>query len=328
MNLTQFVNALQPADPKALSYSMKEFKMLDSEIKPSKLERNISGNLIASFEFGDATLTLSQGISINYYSLIKGIFQRRPLEHLDYVDNITLSGFVDVENGCFDLVFLASQIEQQGTDNVDLGCYKLKMLIDLMLEKADINNEDIEKFLLNTFDDYVLAMPDVNRLVTQESKNRLLNAFVALKMSDIDSQLINATYTVSNLQNKKCTDFHRYITGDVKCSFDFHGMHVISEYYLSRKYPIHKYQKQQQNLCFNETYFDPYKRIYFENKCGELAIDLAKEEQALEKLEGNMTLFFKLQSLFAFIKRKNSLPCITDIFDEFYNNLLHNNADI
>ncbi len=327
MNLAQFVNALQPADPKALSYSIKEFKVLDSEPRPSELERNLSGNLIASFDFGGATLTLCQGISINYYSLSKGVFKRRPLEHLDYVDNITLSGFVDVENGCFDLVFLASQLEQQGTDNVDLNCYKLKMLIDLMLKKANIENDNIQKILLDAFDDYVFAMPDVDKLVTQESKDRLIDAFVALKMSDVESQLANATYTVSNLQTKNRTDFHQYISGDVKCSFSFHGVHISTEYYLARKYPIHKYQKQQEQLCFNETHFDPYKRIYFENKSGELAIDLEKKELALEKLEGNTALFFKLQSLFALIKRKNSLPCITDIFDEFYDNLLHDDAD-
>ncbi len=328
MNLTQFINALQPADSKTLSYSIEEFKVLDSEPKPSEIERNLSGNLIASFEFGDATLTLCQGISINYYSLSKGVFQRRPLEHLDYVDNITLSGFVDVENGCFDLVFLSSQIEQQGTDNVDLDCYKMKMLIDLIVKKADIENEDIQKLLLDAFDDYVLAMPDVDKLVTQESKNRLMDAFVALKMSEIESQLANAVYTVNNLQTKKRTDFHQYISGDVKCTFNFHDVHISTEYYLSRKYPIHKYQKQQEQLCFNETHFDPYKRIRFENKSGELEIDLEKKELALEKLEGNSALFFKLQSLFALIKRKNSLPCITDIFDEFYDSLVYDDADM
>ncbi len=328
MNLAQFVNALQPADPKALSYSIKEFKVLDSEPKPSEIERNLSGDFIASFDFGDATIVLCQGISINYYSLSKGVFQRRPLEHLDYVDNITLSGFVDVENGCFDLVFLSSQLEQQGTDNVDLDCYKLKMLIDLMLKKADIENDNIQKILLDAFDDYVLAMPDVDKLVTQESKNRLIDAFVALKMSDVESQLANATYTVNNLQTQQRTDFHQYISGDVKCSFSFHGVHISTEYYLARKYPIHKYQKQKEQLCFNETHFDPYKRINFENKSGGLAIDLEKKELALEKLEGNTALFFKLQSLFALIKRKNSLPCITDIFDEFYDNLVNDDAEV
>ncbi len=327
MNLAQFVNALQPAEPKSLSYSIKEFKVLDSEPKPSEIERNLSGNLLASFDFGDASITLCQGISINYYSLGERIFQRRPLEHLDYVDNITLSGFVDVENGCFDLVFLASQIEQQGTDNVDLDCYKMKMLIDLMLKKADIENDNIQKLLLDAFDDYVLAMSDVDKLVTQESKNRLIDAFVALKMSEVEGQLANASYTVSNLQTQNRTAFHQYISGDVKCSFNFHGVHISTEYYLSRKYPIHKYQKQQEQLCFNETNFDPYKRVHFENKSGELDIDLAKKELALEKLEGNSSLFFKLQSLFALIKRKNSLPCITDVFDEFYHDLLHDDAD-
>ncbi len=319
MNLAQFVNELQSAEPKALFYSIQDFKVLDFPPQALAIERNLSASFIASFNCGDATLSLCQGISINYYSLSEGVFQRRLVEYLDYVDNITLSGFVDVKDSSFDLVFLSSQIEQQGTENINLNYGKLKKLIDLMRNKADIKNKSIETLLLNAFDDYLLTMPDVDKLVTQEAKNRLIDAFVALKMSDIENQLANASYQVSHLQSEKRTDFYQYISADVKCSFDFHGVQISGEYYLSRKYPIHKFQqKQQEQLYFNETYFDPYKRIYFENKSAKLTIDLANKELTLKRLEGNMALFFKLQSLFALIKRKNNLPCITDIFDEFY----------
>ncbi len=319
MNSAQFVSALRSADSTALSYAVREFNITESQPTPSETNKNVSCSFVASFKFGNAEVVLRQGLSIDYYSVNGQAYKRRELERVDYVDDIVLIGFRDIENGHFDLVFLLSQLEQKSARDADLHYYKVKLLVDLMFKKASVDNDDIRRMLINAFDNRVLSMDDVGELVTKESKERLIDALVTLRMSEIEPQLLQSTYSVDNLAFNKSTELHQYISGDVTCLFHFQDIQLKVQYYLLRKYPIHEHGEDR--LCLNDTHFDPYKHIYFGNKSGALDIDLNKKEHAMELLDGNSSLYYKLQSLFALIKRKNNLPEITDAFDEFYKNL-------
>ncbi len=321
MNSAQFISALKKADFMDLSYSVKEFNITESEFGSSENTKNVSCSFVASFTFGNARITLRQGLSINYYSSDGQSYQRKELERVDYVDDIVLVGFQDIENGQFDLVFLLNQLEKQGAKDADLAYYKVKQLIDLMFQKASVDNAEIYKMLINAFDSRILAMSDVNKLVTKESKERLIEALSNLKMSEIEPQLSEAVYSVDNLSYEKSTELHQYISGDVTCRFNFQDIQLTVQYYLLRKYPIHEHSENR--LCLNDTNFDSYKRIHFSNKSGELNLDLNDKEASLKSLEDNSALLYKLKSLFALIKRKNNLACITDMFDEFYDNWLN-----
>ncbi len=320
MDSAQFISALKTADFMDLSYSVKEFNITESEFNSSESTKNVSCSFVASFTFGNAQITLRQGLSIDYYSTDGQSYQRKELERVDYVDDIVLVGFRDIENGQFDLVFLLSQLEQQGAKDADLTYYKVKQLIDLMFKKASVDNTEIYKMLINAFDSRVLAMSDVNKLMTKESKERLIEALTSLKMSEIEPQLSEANYHVDNLSYEKSTELHQYISGDVTCRFHYQDIQFTVQYYLLRKYPAHEHGENK--LCLNDTHFDPYRIIRFSNKSGELDIDLNGKEASLALLDNNSSLFYKLQSLFALIKRKNNLACITDVFDKFYDNWL------
>ncbi len=316
MKAERFIESLEKAESKTFSYSIKDFNITESEPDYNLKNKNVKCNFIAKFSFADTEISLCQGVSIDYYSVKQGIYERKAIEHVDYVDEITLKGFDNLENGSFDLVFLESQLEQHGVNDLDVQGKNLRQLIDLMSEKAYLKSEQINEMLLNAFDSHLLKLVDVDKLVTKESKQRLIDALIDLKMSEFEEKLDNANYQVGNLSQEERTEFHQYISGAIRCSFIFQGMRINAQYYLRRKYSIHQYGKDR--MAFNETQLDPYRYIAFESKSGRIDLDLEKKDEALEVLDGNSVLYFKLHSLFALIKRRNDLPVITEKFDAFY----------
>ncbi len=323
MNSEQFIHALQSAEQKHLSYSVKDFNLTESRPTPLELQKNISCSFVASFKFGQAEVVLSQGVSINYISMDEESFQRSELERVDYLDKVILNGFEDLEGGRFDLVFLLDQLEEQQIRHPKYTCSIMQIMIDLMFELASINKDSIRNMLLNAFDDYILAMPEVKKLITHGSETKLVDVLNNMKMSDIEPKLEQATHSVENIEVADENNLYKFLSGYVTSVFDIGDLHFKMTYYMQRKYP--KHNPDSKIVGINETHHDDYKYIHIDSKLGELSLDLSDTEASVELLSGSTALFFRLQSLFGMIKRQNQHPTIINKFDNFYLN--HANSE-
>ncbi len=325
MNSEQFIRALQLAEQKHLSYSVKDFNLTESRPTPLEVQKNISCSFAASFKFGQAEIILSQGVSINYTSMDEASFQRAEIERVDYLDKVLLNGFEDLEGGRFDLVFLLDQLEEQQINNPKYTFSIMQVMIDLMFKLASIKKDSISNILLNAFDDYILALPEVKKLVTNSSEIKLVDALNNIKMSDIEPKLEKATHSVENIEVANENNLYKFLSGYVTSVFDIDDLHFKTTYYMQRKYP--KDNPDSKVVGINDMHHDDYKSMYIDSKLGELELDLTDTEGSVELLSGNTALFFRLQSLLGMIKRQNHHPTITNAFDNFYLNTASNEQE-
>lgn len=316
MKLARFVKELKSANISKLALSFGTVKISTTAPMAVAFNKNLTSSLIATFLVGKTQLVYTQGVAMDYVGSVDKVYQQQQLSRVDYLDNLTLSGFSDFINGSFDLVFLQNELEEQGIKEVDHTVKIIQNLAAFMERKVNVYQQPMHTFLSQAFDETLLALNDVSKLVVKDAGSKLIDKVVAIQMAEIASAIAQAEYRVDALKIDNESNLYRFVSGHVYAYVNVQNLKLTATYQMIRKYPLNF--RKLGLLPINDTRMQAGRTLTIDGKLGQLAIDFNDVESALAVLGQRSSLLFKLQSLHGQIIRQNQLTDITDPFDVFY----------
>lgn len=316
MKLARFVKELKSANISKFALSFGTVKVSTTTPMAVAFNKNLTSSLIATFFVGKTQLVYTQGVAMDYVGSVDQVYQQQSLNRVDYLDNLTLSGFSDFINGSFDLVFLQNQLEEQGITEVEHCVQIIQNLANFMEKKVNAYQQPMHTFLSHSFDDSLLEQADVSQLLVKDAGSKLIDKVVEMQMSEIGRAIAQAEYRVDALKVDAESNLYRFVSGHVYAYINVQDLKLTAIYQLIRKYPLNF--RQLGLLPINDTRMQAGRTLTIDGKLGQLSIDFNDIETALSMLDQRSSLLFKLQSLHGQIIRQNQLTEITQPFDVFY----------